>query len=148
MRKGLFVDAKALINALNEDLANELQAVIMYTVYSAKVSGPWRPQLVQFMQTEIADELLHAQFLADKIVALGGEPATTPVAVPKATTAREMLQAIAEAEQKAVAGYTERAKMAEEFGDKALVVQLEDMVRDEQGHMEETLKLLKNWHED
>ncbi|HMM29589.1 MAG: ferritin-like domain-containing protein [Chloroflexota bacterium] len=141
------MDAKALINALNEDLANELQAVIMYTVYSAKVSGPWRPQLVQFMQTEIADELLHAQFLADKIVALGGEPATTPVAVPKATTAREMLQAIAEAEQKAVAGYTERAKMAEEFGDKALVVQLEDMVRDEQGHMEETLKLLKNWED-
>lgn len=35
--------------------------------------------------------------------------------------------------------------MAEEFGDKGLVVQLEDMVRDEQGHMEETLKLLKNW---
>lgn len=141
------MDGRTLIDALNEDLANELQAVIMYTVYSAKVSGPWRPQLVQFMQTEIADELLHAQFLADKIVALGGEPVTTPVAVPKAMTAREMLQAIAEAEQKAVAGYTRRAEMAEEFGDKALVVQLEDMIRDEQGHMEETLKLLKNWED-
>lgn len=139
------MDKQTLINALNEDLANELQAVIMYTIYSAKVSGPWRPQLVQFMQTEITDELMHAQFLADKIVALGGEPTTEPVAVPKADTARAMLEAIAEAEKKAVAGYTKRAQMAEEFGDKALVVQLEDMVRDEQGHMEETLKLLKNW---
>lgn len=139
------MDKKTLINALNEDLANELQAVIMYTVYSAKVNGPWRPQLVQFMQTEIADELLHAQFLADKIVALGGEPVTEPVPVPQAGTAREMLQAIAAAEENAVAGYTERARMAEEYGDKGLVVQLEDMIRDEQGHMEETLKLLKNW---
>ena len=141
------MDNTTVVKALNEDLANELQAGIMYTVYSAKVSGPWRPQLVQFMQAEIADELGHAQFLADKIVALGGEPTTEPVPVPKATTAREMLQAIADAEEKAVAGYTERAKMAEEFGDKGLVVQLEDMVRDEQGHMEETLKLLKNWED-
>jgi len=139
------VDKETLIKALNEDLANEFQAIIMYTVYSAKVSGPWRPQLVQFMQTEITDELGHAQFLADKVAALGGEPETTPVAVPKAATAREMLQVIADAEQKAVAGYTERAKMAEAYGDKALVVQLENMLLDEQGHMEETFKLLKNW---
>ena len=136
---------ETLIQALNKDLAAELQAVIMYTTYSAKVSGPWRPQLVQFMQTEIADELGHAQFLADKIVALGGEPTTEPVPVPKANTAREMLEAIVQAEKQAVAGYTERAQQAEEYGDKALVVQLEDMVRDEQGHMEETLKLLRNW---
>jgi bacterioferritin len=139
------VDKETLIQALNKDLAAELQAVIMYTTYSAKVSGPWRPQLVQFMQGEITDELGHAQFLADKIVALGGEPTTEPVPVPKANTAREMLEAIVEAEKQAVAGYTERAKQAEEYGDKALVVQLEDMVRDEQGHMEETLKLLRNW---
>ena len=139
------MDKETLIQALNKDLAAELQAVIMYTTYSAKVSGPWRPQLVQFMQTEIADELGHAQFLADKIVALGGEPTTEPVPVPKANTAREMLKAIVQAEKQAVAGYTERAQQAEEYGDKALVVQLEDMVRDEQGHMEETLKLLRNW---
>jgi len=139
------VGKETLIQALNKDLAAELQAVIMYTTYSAKVSGPWRPQLVQFMQTEIADELGHAQFLADKIVALGGEPTTEPVPVPKANTAREMLEAIVQAEKQAVAGYTERAQQAEEYGDKALVVQLEDMVRDEQGHMEETLKLLRNW---
>ena len=139
------MDKETLIQALNKDLAAELQAVIMYTTYSAKVSGPWRPQLVQFMQTEIADELGHAQFLADKIVALGGEPTTEPVPVPKANTAREMLEAIVQAEKQAVAGYTERAQQAEEYGDKALVVQLEDMVRDEQGHMEETLKLLRNW---
>ena len=61
------MEKQALIDALNEDLAGELQAVIQYLIYSAKVTGPWRPQLVNFMQTEVQDELLHAQFLADKI---------------------------------------------------------------------------------
>ena len=139
------MDKQALIKALNEDLSGELQAIIQYLTYSSRVTGPWRPQLVQFMQTEIQDELLHAQFLADKIAALGGEPTTTPRPVPPAATPRDMLKAILEAELQAGRDYTERARQAEEFGDKGLVVALEDMVRDETGHAEETAKLLKNW---
>jgi bacterioferritin len=139
------MDKQALIDALNRDLAGELQAIIQYLTYSSRVTGPWRPQLVQFMQTEIQDELLHAQFLADKIAALGGEPTTTPRPVPPAATPRDMLKAILEAELQAGREYAERAKQAEEFGDKGLAVQLENMVLDETGHAEETAKLLKNW---
>ena len=139
------MDKKTLVDALNKDLADEFQAVLMYTTYSAKVTGPWRPQLVQFMQTEIADELLHAQFLADKIVSLGGEPTTQATPVPQANTPKEMLQAIMDAEEGAIASYTERAEQADAFGDKALAVRLEDMIADEQGHYEETKKLLMNW---
>ncbi|MCB9452167.1 MAG: ferritin-like domain-containing protein [Anaerolineaceae bacterium] len=138
-------DKQTLIDALNSDLSGELQAIIQYLTYSAKVTGPWRPQLVTFMQTEIQDELLHAQFLADKISALGGNPTTQPRPVPNADTPRAMLQAILAAEQQAGKDYTQRAKQAEEYGDKGLAVQLEDMVRDETGHAEETAKLLKNW---
>lgn len=134
-----------LINALNGDLANEFQAVIMYAVYSAQVKGPYRPQLVQFMQAEIPDELAHAQFLADKIVSLGGTPTTTPVAVPEASTSREMLEAILVAERQAIAGYTERADQARAAGEIGLSVQLDDMVLDETGHYEETKKLLDGW---
>ena len=139
------MDKKQLIDCLNEDLAGELQAIIQYMTYSAKVTGPWRPQLVTFMQTEITDEMMHAQFLADKISALGGDPTTTPRPVPAADDPRDMLEAILKAELKAGKDYTERAKEAEEYGDKGLAVQLEDMVRDETGHAEETQKLLKNW---
>jgi len=139
------MDKQALIDALNRDLSGELQAIIQYLTYSSRVTGPWRPQLVQFMQTEIQDELLHAQFLADKIAALGGEPTTTPRPVPPAATPRDMLKAILEAELQASHDYAERAKQAEEFGDKGLAVQLENMVLDETGHAEETAKLLKNW---
>jgi bacterioferritin len=134
-----------LIKALNTDLATEFQAVEMYTVYSAKVTGPWRQQLADFMQAEIPDELRHAQFLADKVAALRGEPTTEAAAVPSASTAEEMLTEIVKAEEEAVQRYTMRAREAEEYGDKALAVNLENMVADEQGHMEQTQKFLDGW---
>ena len=139
------MDKQVLINNLNEDLAGELGAIIQYTTYAAKATGPYRPQLTQFFLTEIADEQLHAQFLADKIVALGGEPTTQARPVPAAATNRQMLEAVLEAELQAKQDYTQRSKEAEAFGDVGLVVQLEDMVRDETGHSEETERILRDW---
>jgi bacterioferritin len=55
-----------------------------------------------------------------------------------------MLEAILEAELRAGKDYEEHAEQAEEYGDRRLAVQLEDMVRDETGHAEETQMLLKN----
>jgi len=139
------MDKKALIESLNEDLAGELGAVIQYITYAAKATGPYRPQLSQFFLAEVPDEQMHAQFLANKIVALGGEPTTEARPVPGASTNREMLEAVLAAERRAVADYTQRALDAEAFGDKGLVVQLEDMVRDESGHAEETERILRDW---
>jgi len=139
------MDKQTLINHLNEDLAGELSAIIQYLTYAAKATGPYRPQLAQFFLIEVADEQLHAQYLANKVVALGGEPATTPRPVPPAKTNREMLEAVLAAEQQATADYTQRAREAETFGDKGLAVQLEDMVRDESGHSEETERILRDW---
>jgi bacterioferritin len=139
------VDKKTLIDNLNKDLAEELSAVIQYTTYAAKVTGPYRPQLVQFFLAEVPDEQMHAQFLADKVAALGGEPTTTPTPVKAVENNREMLEAILEAETRAVKAYSERAEEAGEYGDVGLKVQLEDMVRDETGHREETMRILKDW---
>ena len=120
------MDKQTLIARLNEDLAGELGAIVQYITYAAKATGPYRPQLSQFFLAEVADEQLHAQFLANKIVALGGEPTTTPNPVPPAGSNREMLEAVLAAEQKATADYAQRAAEAEAYGDKGLVVQLED----------------------
>ena len=139
------MDQTKLITALNEDLAGELGAIIQYLTYAAKATGPYRPQLSQFFLTEVADEQLHAQFLANKIVALGGEPTTQPRPVPEAKTNRAMLEAVLAAERRAVQDYTKRAQQADTFGDKGLAVQLEDMVRDESGHSEETERMLRDW---
>ncbi len=139
------MDKVTLIEKLNEDLANEFSAIIQYTTYAAKCTGPYRPQLAQFFLAEVADEQLHAQYLANKIVALGGEPTTTAAPVKEANNNREMLEAVLAAELKARDSYTERAQQADEFGDKGLAVQLEDMVRDESGHSEETERILRDW---
>jgi bacterioferritin len=56
-----------------------------------------------------------------------------------------MMEAVLAAELKASKDYTQRAKEAEEYGDKGLMVQLEDMVRDESGHSEETARMLQDW---
>lgn len=139
------MNKQTMIDHLNEDLAGELGAIIQYLTYAAKVNGPYRPQLSQFFLTEVADEQLHAQYLANKIVALGGEPTTTPRPVPAAENNREMVEAVLKAELRAVQDYTQRAKEAEEYGDKGMVVQLEDIVRDESSHSEETERLLRDW---
>jgi bacterioferritin len=139
------MDKKEIVQRLNEDLSGEFSAIIQYLTYAAKTTGPYRPQLAQFFLAEVADEQLHAQFLANKIVALGGEPTTQPRPVAPATTIREMVQAVIKAERTAIADYTQRVKDAEAFGDKGLVVQLEDMVRDESTHAEETERILRDW---
>lgn len=142
---GRLLTKNELIERLNRDLADELGAIVQYIVYAACATGPYRPQLSQFFLAEVADEQIHAQFLANKIVALGGRPTTVPRAVSLPTDNREMLEEVAAAERHAVQAYTERAAQAEVYGDKALVVQLEDFVRDESGHLEETERILRDW---
>lgn len=143
-RAGVLSTAQ-LIDALNEDLAYELSAVIQYLTYAAKVGGPYRRELSAFFMQEVPEETAHAQFLANKIVSLGGEPVTTNKPVRRARTAEEMLRAILAAETDAAERYTLRARQAEAFGDKGLQVQLEDMVRDETNHREETARILRDW---
>ena len=66
------MDKTQLIDLLNKDLAEEYSAIIQYITYAARATGPYRLQLSQFYLAEVADEQMHAQFLANKIVALGG----------------------------------------------------------------------------
>jgi bacterioferritin len=134
-----------LVKRLNDDLAGEYQAIIMYITYAATVTGPHRPTLKAFFQSEIAGELGHAQFLAEKIASLGGTPTTTPRGVPAAADAKAMLKNVLEAEKQAIADYKARAEQAAAAGDKGLATHLETIVEDETGHFEETEKILRGW---
>jgi bacterioferritin len=141
------VDRKVLIEGLNDDLAGEYQAILMYTHYSAKLTGPYRRELRALFQAEIADEQGHAQFLADKIAALGGEPTTQPRPVPHANQPRQMLEHALAAEVQAITGYNQRLRQAEGFGDFGLKVDLENQVADETRHKEELERIIAGWDE-
>lgn len=142
------VDKQTLIDGLNQDLAYEYQAVIMYNTYAAVVTGIHRNELRSFFQQEVADELGHALFLADKIIALGGEPVTKPMDVPFTTDPREMVKNVAKAEAESVERYVKRMKQAEAYGDYGLANELHEMIADETTHKEEAEKLLRGqWHQ-
>lgn len=136
-----------LIDALNNDLAAEFQAVITYRLFASLCSGPYRHEMREFFEEEIPDELSHAQFLADKIVSLGGMPASEPLPVRITRDNREMFEIALQAETDTIKRYEERVRQADELGLTALKVRLEDLIVDETRHKEEIEMRLLNWKE-
>jgi len=136
---------KKLIDGLNVDLAAEYQAVVMYQTYASLVTGPYRQELRAFFESEVPDELGHAAFLADKIVALGGDPTTDVPKVPSAKTNKEMLENALRAEVETIDRYKTRIDQAEEAGEISVKVRLEDLIVDESQHRDDIRRMLKDW---
>lgn len=139
------VNKEQLIELLNGDLSREYQAIITYIQYAASVTGPYRQELKQFFLAEVPDETRHAQYLSDKVAALGGVPTVTPEKVPQETDVKKMLENIVEAERTARNNYSVRSKQADELGEVGLSNRLEDMADEESNHLDETLKILQGW---
>lgn len=134
---------QALVDGLNEALAYEYQAVIMYTTYAATVSGIHRGELKEFFEAEVVDEQQHATFLADKIDALGGDPVTEAKPVDTPDHPRKMLEVVLESEEDAVDRYGDLMALAEDTGELGLANDLHDIISDETNHADETRKLLR-----
>ena len=133
------------LELLNVDLAHEYAAIIAYRTYASQVQGQWRMEMRQFFESEIPDELGHAQILADKIVSLGGIPVTTPAPVKSARDAREMLRNALEDEIDTIGRYVQRREQAEALGHYGLAVEFDDLIRDESTHRDEIQMILKRW---
>ena len=137
-----------LIAGLNEDLAAEFSAVIMYTTYAAQVDGIHRSELRQFFQAEVPDEQGHSQLLADKIAAMGGSPTTASRPVPGAASNKARLEAALEAEIDTIERYAKRIGQAEALGEIGLKVELENVLAEETKHRDELKLMLKNYRGD
>lgn len=136
-------DNTTILEGLNDDLAHEYQAVVMYNTFAATLVGPNRKELEDFFRSEIPDELRHAEFLGNKITALGGRPTTRMAEVPTPRDTRGMLEDVLKAEKETIERYTQRRKQAEQLGDLALVNDLEEIISDEAKHKEQTAKMLR-----
>lgn len=137
------VTKEQLIDGLNEDLSYEYQAILMYTNYAAMASGIHRPLLKSFFDDEVTEELRHAQYLANKVTALGGIPATAPHEFELKETPKAMLQQVHQAESETIERYVQRREQAETYGDLGLAADLDEIISDETTHKEETEKLLR-----
>jgi bacterioferritin len=136
---------KTLIDGLNIDLAHEYAAVITYRTYASAVTGAYRQELRAFFANEIPDELTHAQLLADKITALGGQPTVKAADVKFTDDPQQMLKNALADEVATIERYVERRRQAEDAGEVGLVVDLDDVIADETKHRDELRLMLMRW---
>ena len=123
-----------LIQALNEDLAREYQAIIAYTVYSNVLSGAQWMNIAAELKLHAAQELQHALIIADQIDYLGGMPTATPKEVKLSKKPEDMIRFDLDNETETITNYRRRVKQAESLGHYALAEQLRKIISQEQEH--------------
>lgn len=123
-----------LIDALNEDLAREYQAIIAYVVYSNVITGAKWMNIASELKKHAGEELQHALIIADQIDYLGGMPTATPKPVKLSDKPEEMIQFDLDNETETIRNYRQRVKQAEAIGHFALADQLRKIISQEQEH--------------
>ncbi len=68
------IDTDAVNPVLNEIMKSELSGVVRYTHYALVITGPNRLPLVDFMNAQAAESLVHAQQAGEILTGLGGHP--------------------------------------------------------------------------
>lgn len=132
----------ALLNQLNEILKHEWTGVAQYSQASFIVEGVWREVYADKFIGDAKESFGHAQLVGDKIVALGGVPVATRNEIKQSKELREVLEFSLAFEAKAVEMYTKAIELAEP--NRALVVFLEDILKEEQEGVDEYTKLLRD----
>ncbi|REJ78042.1 MAG: ferritin-like domain-containing protein [Acidobacteria bacterium] len=129
-----------LIENLNKAMSLELSAVIQYTQHSFLISGTDREVFKDFFRDMAEEAQDHADFLGDKIVALGGVPTVEPAMIRQSVELKKMLRQGLELERAALEAYMEAWRSC---GDKDLPTKfwLEGHIADEQLHIEELERL-------
>jgi bacterioferritin len=125
---------KELVDALNEDLAREYQAIIAYTVYSSVLTGAQWMKIAAELKLHAAEELEHAMIIADQIDYLGGTPTAVPKPVKTSNKAEDMIRFDLDNETETIRNYRQRVKQAEAIGHYALSEQLRTIIAQEQEH--------------
>ncbi|QDT93589.1 ferritin-like domain-containing protein [Gimesia algae] len=134
--------SEELIKGLNFALNREVSTFLRYMLQGASIKGAEWEAARQMYLSEVTDEVGHAQYLANKILMLGGTPELKPDLTPPPTDVRTMLKNDIAEEQIDVKGYMELAGLAEKEGLVDLKMKMEDQAADEAGHAEGMQRLL------
>ena len=140
-------DRQALLTGLNEDFAAENQAIELYTLYAAMLTGSFRQELQTHILTDIGDDQRHARFLSDKITALGGRPLSKPQKMLGLGQSREILNQILMLLTQSIASRMVRIQQAQQCGELSLKIALENQLKDETRHLEKVQQLIAGWEQ-
>jgi bacterioferritin len=124
-----------LIDALNEDLSREYQAIIAYVNYSQVLKGAAYMNIAGELAIHAKEELDHALQIANHVDYLGGMPSVTPMPVKTSEKAEDMLKFDLENERLTIANYRRRVKQAEELNEFAIAESIRGILMQEQDHL-------------
>ena len=127
-----------IVIKLNEMLAQEHACSIRYATHAATISGPYAEAVSARLKEISTDEILHAEMLRDRILSLNGTPTmdvATEDLVP-AVSLEDILNINIKEERQAIAAYLELLKNIPK-DNIILYKTVEDIIRDEQEHLEE-----------
>lgn len=132
-----------LIDDLNEDLAFEWGAVIRYSYHAALSTGVAGGKVREALGNEIQNELSHARYLADTIVALGGTPTLVPKGFARSNDLASMLEYDLKSELDNAKRFMERATPASNLGYSEIGNKLEEIAEEELRHGRDLRKLIE-----
>lgn len=134
-----------VIDYLNQSLRHELTAVNQYWLHYRLLEDWGIAKLAKKERAESLEEMQHADKLADRIIFLDGFPnmqQLNPLKIGQ--NVKEVLEADLEGEYSARALYTEAREICRVAGDYVSMKLFEDLLADEEGHinfLETQLKL-------
>ena len=134
MKSDSKVTRKELIDALNEDLSGEYQAVISYVVYSQVLKGAEYMAIAAELEKHAHEELAHALIVAKQIDYLGGMPSVRTKPVRTSEKARDMLRFDLENETETIHRYRQRVRQCEALEEYAMAEQIRMILVQEQEH--------------
>ena len=123
-----------LIDALNEDLSREYQAIIAYVVYSQVIKGAQYMPIAAELEVHAGEELQHALTIAKQIDYLGGEPTVTAKPVRMSSKTTDLLRFDLENENETVGHYQERIRQCEALEEYAMAEEIRTILVQEQEH--------------
>ena len=132
---------ETLIEGLNEALNRELSTIIRYMLQGSIIRGRQNQSLRQMYRDEVGDEIGHAQYLADKIVALGAMPIVKPDLTPPPAEVNKMIDNDLAKEESDVAHYKKLANLADRSEDIELEMKMEEQAADESHHADELRRM-------
>lgn len=128
-----------MVGLLNDDLRNEYKHMHFYLHAAAVVEGVERFWLSKLLREHAESELEHCLQFSTKIRSYGGYPIQGWQAkcCDTVETARDILRYALCMEQEVVDNYKVRRQQAEELGDTALVLFIEEQIEDSQHDVDE-----------
>jgi len=128
---------------LNKAIARELQVSIQYMWQNVEAKGIKGAMVRDIFRKTAITEMQHAEAIADRLVFLGGKPTTEPSTIRVGDSLEEMLREDVKAEEEAVEMYKEIIALADEEGDIVTRRLFENILIDEEKHLDEFRTLLE-----